>query len=95
MEVLEPVRGKVRGGRHLQLPKVGVVTIQGPEFREQPGVAAKVCAALAAVGIGTLAVSASFASVSCVVSRDRLGDTVKVLKDAFDLSYDDGTIPRA
>lgn len=66
--------------------EVGVVTIYGPDFREQPGVAAEVCATLAAVGIATLALSASFSSVSCVVSLDQLGDSVKVLKHAFNLS---------
>ena len=89
------MRDKMREGQPIDSPKVGVVTIHGPEFREQPGVAGRVCAALAAVGIGTLAMSTSFAGVSCVVSRDQLGDTGKVLKDAFDLSHDDRGKPRA
>lgn len=85
---------KVWGRRLLHFPEVGVVTIHGPEFREQPEVAGQVCAALAAVGIATLGLSTSFSTVSCVVLRDRLGDTVKVLKGVFHLSCDSGSSPR-
>jgi aspartokinase len=65
---------------------MGVVIIDaGPEFREQPGVAGRMCAVLAAAGIDILAMSTSFSAVSCVVASDRLADAVTALKEAFDL----------
>jgi aspartate kinase len=84
--VLEPVRARIGAEQVLHKPRVGVVITYGPEFREQPGVAGKVCAALAAAGINILAISTSFSTVSCVVPGDLLADAVQALKDAFDLA---------
>lgn len=84
--VLEPVKVRIGAEQLIHNPQVGVVITYGPEFREQPGVAGKVCAALAVAGINILAISTSFSTVSCVVPGDRLADAVRTLKDAFDLS---------
>jgi aspartate kinase len=84
--VLEPVKARIGAQQLIHIPQVGVVITYGPEFREQPGVAAKVGAALAAAEINILAISTSFSTVSCVVAGEHLDDAVRALKNAFEVS---------
>jgi aspartate kinase len=84
--VLEPVKARIGAEQLIHIPQVGVVITYGPEFREQPGVAAKVGRALASAEINILAISTSFSTVSCVVAGEHLDDAVRALKNAFEVS---------
>ena len=82
--LLEPVRGRFGGQELTHNPRVAIVSVFGPDFKERPGIAGMMYSALAKAGINILSISTSMSSVSCVINRGRLSDAVEALKDAFE-----------
>ncbi len=88
---LEPVLAlaetlRARLGAAVQhVPRVAMVGIFGPDFREMPGVAATMFRTLTAAGVAILAISTSISTVSCVVAADQLGAAVAAIEEAFEL----------
>jgi aspartate kinase len=83
--LLEPVRERFGGEKLIHNANVAMVSIFGPDFKERPGIAGMMYAALSDAGINILSISTSMSSVSCVINRRRLDDAVEALKDAFEL----------
>jgi aspartate kinase len=67
------------------VPRVAMVGIFGPDFRETPGVAATMFHALTVAGVAILAITTSISTVSCVMAADQLGDAVAAIEEAFEL----------
>ena len=65
--------------------EVASIAIFGPDFRERPGIAARMFGALAGQGINILAISTSISTVTCVVELARLKDALNAIRDHFDL----------
>lgn len=82
--LLDPIKERFGGQRVTHHPRVAIVSIFGPDFKERPGIAGMMYAALASAGINILSISTSMSSVSCVVDRDRLADAVEALRDTFE-----------
>ena len=82
--LLEPLKERFGGQRLIHIPRVAVVSVFGPDFKETPGVAGMMYAALADAGINILSISTSMSSVSCVINGHRLADAVEALKGAFE-----------
>jgi aspartate kinase len=83
--LLEPVKERFGGRRMTHQAGVAIVSIFGPDFRQTPGVAGMMYAALADVGINILSISTSMSSVSCVIAQSRLDDAIAALKETFQL----------
>jgi len=64
---------------------VGLVSIFGPDFRQRPGVAGEMFAALGQAGINIQAISTSISTISCVIAADRVPDAVRALHDTFEM----------
>ena len=84
--LLEPLKERFGGREVTHRVGVAIVSIFGPDFREIPGVAGMMYAALADAGINILSISTSMSSVSCVIDQARLDDAVAALKDTFEMS---------
>jgi aspartate kinase len=82
--LLEPVKERFGGQGLTHNPRVAIVSIFGPDFKERPGIAGMMYSALANGGINILSISTSMSSVSCVINRDRLSDAVDALRGAFE-----------
>jgi len=67
-------------------PRVGMVSIFGPDFQERPGLAGAMFSALASVGINIQAISSSIATVSCLIDADRMPEAVEVLHQTFEIA---------
>jgi len=65
-------------------PDVAVITVFGPHLREKPHVHGLVFSSIASVGIGSLAISTSISSVSCVVQGQHLEIALQALAGTFD-----------
>jgi len=85
LELLEAVKEEVGAQAVIQVPKVGIVSVFGPDFRERPGIAARVFDALASEGINILAISTSISTVSCVIAEELLEQATEVLGETFTL----------
>lgn len=69
----------------IEEPGLAIVSIYGPDFRERPGVAGVMFAALAAAGINILAISTSISTCSCLIHQEKLPCAVAALQSAFRL----------
>ena len=66
-------------------PKVATLGIYGPDFRERPGIAGAMFAALAARNINIQAISTSLSTVMVVIDGDHLEDGVAAILEMFEL----------
>ena len=66
-------------------PQVATLGIYGPDFRERPGIAGAMFAALAARHINIQAISTSLSTVMVVISADQLADGVAAIEEMFAL----------
>jgi aspartokinase len=67
------------------IEEASLISIFGPDFRERPGIAGTMFAALAARDINILAISTSISTVSCVIEARHLAQAVEALKQTFEL----------
>lgn len=65
--------------------EVSLISIFGPDFRERPGIAGAMFAALAAQNINILAISTSISTVSCVIDAQHLASAGAALRETFEL----------
>lgn len=92
--VLEDVRPTIGAGAVSYTPDVAVITIFGPHLRERPRVHGTMFASMASIGIGSLAISTSISSVSCVVHGQHMEAAVKALQEAFDSPFEVKSRPK-
>jgi aspartate kinase len=71
------------GGEVTVHPQVASMAIYGPDFRERSGIAGPMFSALAARGIGILAISTSISTISCIIDLDRADDAEHALRETF------------
>lgn len=65
---------------------IASVSLVGAGMRTHPGVAAKMFSTLADLGINIEMISTSPIKISCVIRKDRVGEAVKALHNAFELT---------
>ncbi len=82
--LLEPIKDRFGGQGLIHNPRVAIVSIFGPDFKERPGIAGMMYTALAKADINILSISTSMSSVSCIIDKVRLPDAVEALRDAFE-----------
>jgi len=83
--VAEAAAQKVGAQTVEYIEQASIVSIFGPDFRERPGIAGVMFAALASRHINILAISTSISTVSCVIEAANLSAAVEALKQTFDL----------
>ena len=86
LAVAERIQEEVGGKAITSDPEVALVSLFGPDFREQRGVACQMCQALGDHGINIRGISTSLSTITCVVEADRLDEAILALRDAFSLA---------
>ena len=84
-DLLQEVKALVGAEQVIRRPNVALISIFGPDFRERPGIAGTMFAALGAKGINILAISTSISTLTCVIDADHLTDAVAAMRETFDL----------
>ena len=64
---------------------MGLISIFGPDFRQRPGIAGEMFAALGQADINIQAISTSISTISCVVQAAHVPKAVKALQDTFEM----------
>jgi aspartokinase len=85
LALAETLRARLGAAAVRHVPRVAMVGIFGPDFRETPGVAATMFRTLTAAGVAILAITTSISTVSCVIAADQLGAAVAAIEEAFEL----------
>jgi aspartate kinase len=85
LSAIEGAKSNIQAEEVACHPNVVIVSIFGPHFRENPGIAGRAFSALAAAGINILAISTSISTISCVIEDDCLNTAVDGLRAAFDI----------
>lgn len=85
LELLADVKGEVQAQDIVCDQEVGIVSIFGPDFRQRPGIAGQMFAALGRQNINIKAISTSTSTISCLIAADRLAEAVKALQETFEL----------
>ena len=85
LTVVERAREEVGGKAVTSDPEVASVTLFGLDFREQRGVASRMCKALGDCNINIRAISTSLSTITCVIEAQRLDEAVNALGDTFTL----------
>ncbi len=83
LAVVERVREEVGGKAITSDSEVASVSLFGLDFREQRGVASRMCQALGACNINIRAISTSLSTITCVIEAQRLDEAVHALRDTF------------
>jgi aspartate kinase len=85
LNVLNSIKREVSAQDIVHDPSVGMVSIFGPDFRQRPGIAGEMFAALGHADINIQAISTSISTISCVIQAARVPEAVKALKDTFEM----------
>lgn len=86
LTALDSIQAKVSAKQILQDPSVAKVAVVGVGMRSHPGVASKMFKALADHSINIELISTSEIKISCVISRERVDEAVRVLHKVFGLN---------
>ncbi len=85
LSTIKDIQSDIGAQTVIHKPRVGMISIFGPEFQERPGLAGAMFSALASVGINIQAISTSIATVSCLIDADRVPQAVEVLHQTFEI----------
>jgi aspartate kinase len=85
LNLLASIKEEVSAQEVVHDTSVGLVSIFGPDFRQRPGIAGEMFAALGQAGINMKAISTSISTISCVVQAADVPQAVKTLKETFEL----------
>jgi len=85
LSVIEEVRSKVQPEEVTHESDVSMVSVFGPHFRDNPGIAGLTFSALASAGINILAISTSISTISCIIEGEHLGEAVEALQKFFEV----------
>jgi len=85
LTVAERIQEEVGGKAVTSDPEVASVSLFGYDFREQRGVASRMCKMLGDCNINIRAISTSLSTITCVIEAQRLDEAVRALREAFTL----------
>ena len=85
LKLLDEVKEAVAAQNIVHEAEVGLVSIFGPDFRQRPGIAGEMFAALGQAEINIKAISTSISTISCVIEAEHVQDAVKVLQGTFEM----------
>lgn len=83
---MESIKTRVDAKEINYQENVAMVSVYGPHFKDQPGIAALAFSALAAVNVNIIAISTSISTISCLVDGSKITDAIEALKKAFNVS---------
>jgi len=94
LRILEDIKPTLDAKAISYTPDVAVITLFGHHLREKPHIHGRMFSSMASVGIGSLAISTSISSVSCVIKGEDTDTVLRALSDAFQIPYQVKTRPK-
>jgi aspartate kinase len=85
LDLLSGIKEDVSAQDIVHDASVGLISIFGPDFRQRPGIAGEMFAALGRADINIQAISTSISTISCVIQASCVPDAVKTLHDTFEM----------
>lgn len=85
LDLLQPVREAVLGRDVVCETGTSTISIFGPDFRQRPGIAGQMFAALGRIDINIKAISTSTSTITCVIPTDRMAEALRALEDTFEV----------
>jgi aspartate kinase len=85
LDLLAGIKEEVSAQDIVHDASVGLVSIFGPDFRQRPGIAGEMFAALGRADVNIKAISTSISTISCVIQAVHVPEAVKTLQDTFDM----------
>ncbi|UCC87159.1 MAG: ACT domain-containing protein [Anaerolineales bacterium] len=85
LELLAGIKEAVSAQDIVHDASVGLVSIFGPDFRQRPGIAGEMFAALGQADINIQAISTSISTISCVIQATQVPEAVKTLQNTFEM----------
>ena len=84
LSVIEEAKSDIRAEKVKYHPNVAIISIFGPHFKDNPGIAGRAFSALASAGVSILDISTSISTISCVIEDDCLNTAIDGLRTVFD-----------
>jgi len=85
IDLLADIKEELSAQEIVHDASMGLVSIFGPDFRQRPGIAGEMFAALGQADINIQAISTSISTISCVIPAAAVPEAVKTLQDTFDM----------
>jgi len=85
LKILEDIRPTLDAKAISYTPDVAVITVFGHHLREKPHIHGRMFSSMASAGIGSLAISTSISSVSCVIKGEDTDTVLRALSDSFQI----------
>lgn len=85
LNLLKGIKEEVAAQEIVYDASVGLVSIFGPDFRQRPGIAGEMFAALGRANVNIQAISTSISTISCVIQAIHVPEAVKTLQDTFEM----------
>jgi aspartokinase len=85
LKVIDGMRVELGAGAITSIPEVASVSLFDLDFREERGVASKMCKALGDRDINIRAISTSLSTITCVIEAQHLDSAVAALRETFAL----------
>ncbi|HGE70200.1 TPA: ACT domain-containing protein [Candidatus Poribacteria bacterium] len=82
---IEEIKEKVEAKEIVYQENVAMVSVYGPHFKDQPGIAAIAFSALASVGVNIIAISTSISTISCLIDGEKINKATEVLQLTFNV----------
>ena len=94
LDLLEGIKPTLDAKAISYTPDVAVITVFGHHLREKPYIHGRMFTSMASVGVGSLAISTSISSVSCVIRGEETDTVLRALSDTFQIPYQVKTRPK-
>ncbi len=85
LDLMDSIKTTVAAQDIVHDASVGLVSIFGPDFRQRPGIAGEMFAALGQADINIQAISTSISTISCVIQATHVPEAVRALQDTFEM----------
>jgi len=94
LRILEDIKPTLDAKAISYTPDVAVITLFGHHLREKPHIHGRMFSSMASVGVGSLAISTSLSSVSCVIKGEDMDTVLVALSETFDIPHQVKTRPK-
>ena len=94
LKIMEDIKPTLDAKVISYTPDVAVITVFGHHLREKPHIHGRMFSSMASAGIGSLAISTSLSSVSCVIKGEDADTVLKALSETFEIPYQVKTRPK-
>jgi len=94
LRILEDIKPTIDAKVISYTPDVAVITVFSHHLREKPHIHGRMFSTMASAGIGSLAISTSISSVSCVIKGQHADAVLRALSETFHVPYQVKTRPK-